>query len=345
MLKRRTAIVLSVAFSIWSGIATAADWQCAVDLNGDGCACDANESSQCAATDIGSQMCPIGMQDCLPKYEQPVITSVPAKYDPLYGPTCPGGGTYNPNTDMCDSEPVCSSGTLTADKTQCFFGNIICPSGNYACEPVGGVNKCSPNVCSDLTSVPPDTTTPAYPAYTDNGTVESDGSCSGIILLFNGRGGECRPPGVETAYRDCCDYGGGDPGWFNFCKETEATVVNARNAGQTHFLEEYCKTRWKFGVGSVCVQRARSYCVFNSKLGRIIQEQGRAQLQAFQPNGAWGDHNAPNCKGLSPQEFQMIDFSKVDLSEFVSSINATVSTQVQQQMNNSVNQFFNNMQQ
>jgi conjugal transfer mating pair stabilization protein TraN len=150
---------------------------------------------------------------------------------------------------------------------------------------------------------------------------------------------------VETAYRDCCNYGGGDPGWLNFCKETEASVVTARNAGQTHFLEEYCKTRWKFGVGSVCVQRARSYCVFNSKLGRIIQEQGRQQLKAFQPGGAWGNHSDPNCRGLSPQEFQMIDFSKVDLSEFVSSINTTVSTQVQQQMSDSVNRFFNNMQQ
>jgi hypothetical protein len=264
-------------------------------------------------------------------------------YERLYGPSCPGGGTYNPNTGMCDSEPVCSSGTLTADRTQCFLGNIICPSGNYACEPVSGVNKCSPNPCTDLSSVPPETSNPgsSYPSYTNNGTVGSDGSCMGIILLFNGKGGECRPPGVDTAYRDCCDYGGGSSSWLNFCKEEEATVDRARDAGKTHFIEEYCKTRWRFGVGSVCVQRARTYCVFNSKLGRIIQEQGRQQLQAFQPNGLWGDHTSANCKGFSPQEFQMLDFSRIDLAEFYSDISQTMSTTVQQNMQNSLQQFYN----
>lgn len=448
MFKRRSSIIIVVFLWSWAGLAAAADWQCAVDLNGDGCACDADESSSCVATDTGSRMCPIGLQDCLPKYEPPVITSVPATYEwknwfaystsctsvlsyvlcsesfnldtngdgqydssstgsnhppvlfgspweqgdfraladsylsnyeafynvsstnvrvlsgsesysrsfiskryqyaiayeRLYGPSCPGGGTYNPATGMCDSEPVCSVGTLTQDNTQCFLGNSICPSGNYACEPVGGVNKCSPNACTDLAAVPPDTANPTYPGYTDNGNVGNDGSCSGVILLFNGKGGECRPPGANTAYRDCCKFGGGDPSWLNFCKETEATAVQARDAGRSHFVEEYCKTRWKFGVGSICVQRARYYCLFNSKLGRIIQEQGRKQLKVFQPNGAWGDHNAPNCRGLSPQEFQMIDFSKADLSEFVSSINSTVSTAIQQQMNESVNQFMNTLQ-
>jgi len=441
MFKRRSSIILTVFLWSWAGLAAAADWQCAVDLNGDGCACDADESSACVATDAGSQMCPLQMADCLPKYEPAQITSVPAQYiwrnwfelnarcrygctdtqsldttgdgapdatytttdspttfdltgfrgladglisphmaaagltfadvriksdtevysssrlcwfcgytytygvlyERRYGP-CEGGGTFNPLTDMCEGIPFCAQGELTADKKSCYLGHTLCPSGNNACIAVGGVNKCSPNACTDLAAVPPDTTNPTYPGYTGNGTVGSDGSCSGVILLFNGKGGECRPPGANTSYRDCCKYGGGDPSWLNFCKETESTAVQARDAGRSHFVEEYCKTRWKFGVGSICVQRARYYCLFNSKLGRIIQEQGRKQLKVFQPNGAWGDHNAPNCRGLSPQEFQMIDFSKADLSEFVSSINSTVSTAVQQQMNDSVNQFMNTLQ-
>jgi len=441
MFKRRSSIIISAFIWAWAGLAAAADWQCAVDLNGDGCACDAGESSSCVATDSGSRMCPLQIADCLPKYEPAQITSVPAQYiwkdwfevnaschygctdtqnldmtgdgvldttytasdspsvldlagfrvlaevflsqhmaaagltlddvriksgteiysssrrcwfcgttytygvlyERRYGP-CEGGGTFNPTTGMCDSIPFCAQGELTADKKSCYLGHTLCPSGNYSCSAVGGVNKCSPNACTDLAAVPPDTTNPTYPGYTGNGTVANDGSCSGVILLFNGKGGECRPPGANTSYRDCCKYGGGDPSWLNFCKETEATVVQARDAGRSHFVEEYCKTRWKFVVGSVCVQRARYYCVFNSKLGRIIQEQGRMQLKVFQPNGAWGDHNSPNCRGLSPQEFQMIDFSKVDLSEYVSSINSTVSTKIQQQMTDRVNQFMNTLQ-
>ncbi len=451
MFKRRNAIALAALLWSLAGIAAASDWQCAVDLNGDGCACDPGEASQCTTTDNSNPLCPIGIQNCLPKYEPPVIISVPATYawkswfaysttcriffgvqcsetfeldtdgdgafdtmstgsnhpplpiiwgasgpwsqsdfrtladsymdgyrttygvpsanarvlagseyyvhtatighryqysityERLYGPSCPGGGAYNPGTNMCHSEPVCTQGELTADKQQCFLGNVICPAGNYACYPVSGVNKCSPNPCTDLSSMPPDTTNPggAYPSYTGNGAVGADGSCIGIILIFNGKGGECRPAGVSTAYRDCCSYSGGSSSWLNFCKEEEATVDRARDAGKTHFIEEYCKTRWKFGFGSVCVQRARVYCVFNSKLGRIIQEQGRLQLKAFQPNGIWGDHTSPNCKGFSPQEFQMLDFSRIDLSEFYSDISQTMSTSVKQNMQNSLQQFYN----
>src|SRR5512134_2339292 len=80
MFKRRSSIILAVFMWSWAGLAAAADWQCAVDLNGDGCACDADESSACVATDAGSQMCPLQMTDCLPKYEPAQITSVPALY-------------------------------------------------------------------------------------------------------------------------------------------------------------------------------------------------------------------------------------------------------------------------
>ncbi|MFH1019100.1 MAG: conjugal transfer protein TraN [Pseudomonadota bacterium] len=51
------------------------------------------------------------------------------------------------------------------------------------------------------------------------------------------------------------------------------------------------------------------YCLFNSRMGRIIQEQGRGQLQQFKPDGNWGSTGAPNCEGFRPEEFQMLDFS------------------------------------
>ena len=53
-------------------------------------------------------------------------------------------------------------------------------------------------------------------------------------------------------------------------------------------------------------RRSRAWCVFGSKLGRILQEQGRSQLGV-----GWGD-----CRGLTVAEIEGIDFANLDLSEF-----------------------------
>jgi conjugal transfer mating pair stabilization protein TraN len=205
-----------------------------------------------------------------------------------------------------------------------------------------GVRQCSPDTCVDI-STGSTTTTPDTSSYTNNGTIDPNtGSCLGQLFFFNGKGSECRPPGVNTTFFDCCNTGdGGLLGFLKYCRQTEADTVTALNAKRCHALGDYCVTSWKI-LG--CVQRARVYCCFNSMLGRIIQEQGRPQLQKFAPDGGWGSPIAPNCVGFKPEEFQMLDFSKIDLSEYTNSINETVSTQIQQKMNDSVNRFFNSTQ-
>ena len=62
----------------------------------------------------------------------------------------------------------------------------------------------------------------------------------------------------------------------------------------------------------MCTKHCRVYCCFNSILARLIHEQGRPQL-----NIPWGSVNAPNCRGLTPEELGSIDFSRVDLREYM----------------------------
>ena len=50
--------------------------------------------------------------------------------------------------------------------------------------------------------------------------------------------------------------------------------------------------------------------MFGSKLGRILQEQGRGQLGV-----GWGD-----CRGLTVAEIERIDFERLDLSEFTDNL-------------------------
>ena len=87
------------------------------------------------------------------------------------------------------------------------------------------------------------------------------------------------------------------------CSAEEIELAGERNAGNTHYLGRYCSKRTFFGV---CIRRSRAWCVFGSKLGRILQQQGRAQLGV-----GWSD-----CRGLTVAEVEGIDFASLDLSEF-----------------------------
>ncbi len=117
-------------------------------------------------------------------------------------------------------------------------------------------------------------------------------------------------------------------------------TVQAILAGRAHYIGTYCKKDIEF-IG--CVQEAEVYFVFNSKLGRIIHEQGRIQLQEFNPNGNWGTARSPNCEGFTPEEFQMLDFSQIDLSEFFGDLYPLPASQLQNNLRNTVNTFQGNV--
>ena len=101
---------------------------------------------------------------------------------------------------------------------------------------------------------------------------------------------------------NCCKNSGLLVGLAN-CSASEQELAEERNAGNTHYLGKYCSRRTFFGI---CIRRSRAWCVFGSKLGRILQQQGRAQLGI-----GWG-----NCRGLTVAEIEGIDFASLDLSEF-----------------------------
>ena len=105
---------------------------------------------------------------------------------------------------------------------------------------------------------------------------------------------------------DCCKNSGLLVGLAN-CSASEVELAEEREAGNTHYLGKYCSRRTFFGI---CIRRSRAWCVFGSKLGRILQEQGRSQLGV-----GWGE-----CRGLTVAEIESIDFASLDLSEFTDNL-------------------------
>jgi len=69
---------------------------------------------------------------------------------------------------------------------------------------------------------------------------------------------------------------------------------------------------WSSGIFSTPHE---GYCCYNSRLSRIINEQGRLQL-----GKSYGAAQNPDCSGFTLSEIDKLDFGKIDLSEFIDEI-------------------------
>jgi conjugal transfer mating pair stabilization protein TraN len=120
------------------------------------------------------------------------------------------------------------------------------------------------------------------------------------------------------------------------CDKEDHITVTLRESGYCHYVDTDCIKRVKIAkLIKICVQHAEFYCCFNSKLARIIHEQGRPQLNTDIRN--WGGGKHPHCRGFTPEEFASLDFDKIDLSEYLEDITRNVSKDIE----SNVLQFFN----
>ncbi|TDB45612.1 conjugal transfer mating pair stabilization protein TraN [Photorhabdus luminescens] len=95
------------------------------------------------------------------------------------------------------------------------------------------------------------------------------------------------------------------------CTEDEFKLAVKKETKLAVHIDSWCQTK----LLGQCIEKRSSYCTFNSQIGRIFQEQGRRQLGI-----GWGNKRNPDCRGLTLEEFGRIDFSKVDLSEWIGSL-------------------------
>jgi conjugal transfer mating pair stabilization protein TraN len=229
-------------------------------------------------------------------------------------------------------------------------GEKICPLGDYPCVDVNGKKMCSRNSCVNMgTGDNIEDISADNSSYQDDGARDADGVCLGQIYIFNGKGYQCRTSGVQTFFKNCCSSGIAMKNQGKIlliipqCNINDAETVLRKDAGVCHYVGKFCSKKLKFPGSSICLQHKKSYCCFHSKLGRIIQEQGRPQLKSFNCSGSWGDPKSPNCRGLTPEEFQMIDFDKVNLSEYFGEIAEQIqgkAAQIQQTEQEKISNFY-----
>jgi hypothetical protein len=126
------------------------------------------------------------------------------------------------------------------------------------------------------------------------------------VHIFKGRDLRCRR--ANFGIDNCC----ADSGVTQQCNDTEKELFRLKKDGRCVQVGEYCSKGSIFG----CRERTRTHCCFNSVLGRLIQEQGRAQLGMN-----WGDGSKkPNCDGLTPDQLARVDWSRLDLSDYYATL-------------------------
>jgi conjugal transfer mating pair stabilization protein TraN len=256
---------------------------------------------------------------------------------------CPAGYAYDKTTDECQENPLCSNSTFDPTQGKC----CSCASTNTCLTTNSGSSyQCSADKCVDLAANPPTGTQTDLTYYHNNGTVTQNG-CSAQIYIFNGKPEQCREAGTQTTWNNCCNPATGLFGANGGCDPLTDLATNAdRNAGLCHLVDDsggaYCMESWPV-VG--CVQRAEVYCCFKSKLARIIQEQGRKQFKTFGGVNGWGYVTWPDCRGFTPQEFQMIDMTKIDFSEWLKdlagNINSVITNTIVPNATGAVQDFYN----
>ena len=90
------------------------------------------------------------------------------------------------------------------------------------------------------------------------------------------------------------------------CSPSEVLLDRQDDAGLCHKIGTYCSSSFL----GICLSKRDVYCCFQSKISRILQEQGRPQL-----GKSWGTPKKPVCDGFTIFEFQQLDLSVMDFSE------------------------------
>ena len=305
------------------------------------------DETQCEAT-IGGATCSLQGETCTAPSETRVINGLP-----VTRPCWEWSRTYQcqgllPANDCAalEARPECS---LSHDECLSYDADGI------TCNVYDRWFQCTT----------PDTGAPPPPAYVCAGDLYCiDGECTSVtreastefkdamvamnvlgelrdefdpnqLKIFSGENLKCTKKIFGLS--NCCS-GKGVPlltPWL--CNSQDRDVDKKDDAGLCHYVGTYCSDK----ILGVCVTRKQSYCCYGSKLVRILNEQGKAQLGM-----QWGTPKTPDCEGFLIAQFQQLDLSRMDFSEvyaeFVDAAKLPDEIEMSLQIQKKIETYYNN---
>ncbi|MDR6116636.1 MULTISPECIES: conjugal transfer protein TraN [unclassified Sphingomonas] len=361
LLPHRLALLSLTGFAAVAATAPAQAQICAADRNGNGDATDEGETAICDAVADGGAQCPIDRVECVA--------------DPAGAYSCPLGPQFSCASVTDDAAPTCSPHACTAPGAPgggVEQETVVDDPGTPADGPADAAGNCTGTIeifsGRAVRCRPPGLNTTFSNCCKDKGRIVKDGSGSalsstaGTVAVAKGVF-----TGMKAAYTafqagatatQAASAGakalivGIDPTSLAIsvainlmidvllqgCDQQDMETAMLKGSGMCHEVGDYCASK----ILGICVQKARGQCCFNTKLGRIIQEQGRPQLKSFAGLG-WGTPKKPYCRGFTAEEFQALDFSRMDLSEYYSEIEARAQGQIQTDMKDRIDAYSRTM--
>ena len=230
--------------------------------------------------------------------------------------------TYRGNPNCVQTDSNCTQLDATSGSCAIYTNTYQC-SGAQVCSKTQDVTNCTScgtagslvPFCTD-TSTPPNTNFQLAATMVAMVKAVQDGFDKDTLKIFTGTPMSCHYSTFGSVFIDCCSND--STKLFGNCSDEEIALANARKAKEAHLVGTDCTEWWSLGLGKVCAQKADTYCVYNSELGRLIQEQGRPQLGLD-----FGSPQLPNCDGLTLNQFASLNFQAMDWSEFFSQIATT----------------------
>jgi len=341
----------------------------------------------CSGFSTQVPLCPSGYiwngSICTGTTTQTKSPSCPSGYTYSNG-TCTGTTTQTAST-TCPSGSTLSGGQCISYTCPLGSPQGQAPGQSDTCvEPSGSSTYyCSPYLCyNDTTNTPVSSTETMPPPQTNNGTVTSSG-CQGNIYIFPGQALQCIRD--YALGENCCSRakfllggrncssnsqilaeaiiydnqysppvpvysGSGDMNTAPITSCSQSAIDNnaCGQLGESIYLGNYCSL--KMPLVGTCLAQEYVFCKFQGLLATLIQAQGRAQLAGGPEAVSWGSPQSPNCTGLTPAQFQALNFSNMNLSEYIAVVksqatNTLNASTIQTQIQNTTNSISNEVQQ
>ncbi len=140
--------------------------------------------------------------------------------------------------------------------------------------------------------------------------------------VFAGRAFKCKKNYLNNVFYDCCGKLDGGLIKMNFvdCNSEEKHLQKAREEGRVVWIEKQKNVSLE-GWTETC-----SYCVFPTRLSRVVQEHARKKFaHLYSRKKPWGTLKKPNCSGISLEQLTSLNFEEIDLSEVIGELKGKIT--------------------
>ena len=242
---------------------------------------------------------------------------------------------FEDDTNTCQAysdDPNCSEGTRTCTQkigNLCVYSKLTyqcahtVKSTGYVC---GSEFYCSDGSCSAMQAGLNQNLEMAVSQLAALAAAGKDfaGMDPNSVTAFTGKAMACRKS--AAGFSNCCKSGGwGQSAGLAHCNTEEKEIGTGKEKKLVVKVGSYCSKK----VLGVCLQQKEGYCVFDSKLARIVQEQGRRDQLGI----SFGSGESPDCRGIKVAELQGIKFDHIDFSDFYDDLNSNIKLPDQDALN------------